>query len=135
MPWVLDASVTLTWCFAEEFSEISAHWWARLQRDGAVVPAIWRLEVMNALLVAERRKRISGADVEGFLVDLESVDIQVVEALGGAEWLGVLGLARAHGLSAYDASYLHLAVKLGVPIATLDARLIAAATVAGVPTD
>lgn len=133
MPFVLDASVALAWSFRDE-QNTYAHWMLRrLEDDPAVVPVVWLLEVANGLLVAERRGRFTAADVAqvcGALADLpiEWSDLTLDQALGP-----VLDLARAHGLSAYDAAYLELAMREGLPLATQDDALRVAAERAGVP--
>jgi predicted nucleic acid-binding protein len=101
----------------------------RLGRDGAVVPSLWWFEVRNLLLINERRGRIDPVGTASFLADLARLPITVDPAPDGE---AVLALARAHGLTAYDATYFELAVRLMLPLATLDRALIAAAPAAGV---
>jgi predicted nucleic acid-binding protein len=132
MAFVLDASVALAWHFEDEASAYADRVLERLREDDALVPAIWPLEVANGLLAAERRSRLSPADVaaaQGVLSDLPiTVNTQTLaEALGS-----VLDLARAQGLSAYDAAYLDLAMREGLALATQDDDLRAAATRVGV---
>ncbi len=132
MPFVLDASVALAWSFRDEQNAYAHRVLRRLEDDPAVVPAVWLLEVTNGLLVAERRDRFSAADVanvHSVLADLpiEWSDLALDQALGP-----VLDLARTHALSAYDASYLELAMREGLPLATRDAALQAAAKRVGV---
>lgn len=131
VPLVVDASVALSWCFRDEESDYAAGILRRLARDTAVVPGIWPLEVANGLLVAERRKRLTAAgimQVRGLLADLPIV----VDTTMPAEAFGsVIDVARAYELSAYDAAYLALAMREGLPLATLDGRLTDAARAAG----
>lgn len=132
MPFVVDASVALSWCFRDEDSDYAARILRRLVDDSAIVPAIWPLEIANGLLVAQRRGRLSEAElgrVHELLVDLPIVvaEVGLDEALGS-----VAALARARNLSAYDASYLDLAVRHGLPLASQDARLIDAAAQVGI---
>lgn len=132
MPLVVDASITLSWCFRDEQSEQAARVLRLLAADTAVVPGIWLLEVANGLLAAERRGRLSAADVahvHGLLSDLPVTvgDLTLDEALGS-----VLDLARTQGLSAYDAAYLELAMREGLPLATRDDELRSAAVRLGV---
>jgi predicted nucleic acid-binding protein len=96
------------------------------------VPSIWRLEVGNALLVAERRRRCTQADTTAWTRFLQALPISVDDETSTRAWDDVLVLARAQSLSAYDATYLELAVRLGLPLATLDEKLNAAAANAGV---
>ena len=133
MPFVLDASVALAWSFRDERNAYAHRVLRRLEDDPALVPAVWMLEVANGLLVADRRGRFTAADVAqvyGVLADLpiEWSDLTLDQALGP-----VLDLARVHGLSAYDAAYLELAMREGLPLATQDDALRGAAERAGVP--
>jgi predicted nucleic acid-binding protein len=96
-----------------------------------VVPALWHLEVANALLVGERRKRTTAAKVSHFLTLLSALPITVDEETATRAWSDTLSLARTHGLSAYDAAYLELAVRQGLPLATLDEPLRAALRTVG----
>lgn len=132
MTFVLDASVALGWCLDEEQTTSSRPVLDRLEREAAVVPAVWPLEVSNALAMAERQRRIDDGKITRFLAALRQLPIEV-DVEGGREALTrVLPLARAHGLSAYDASYLELALRLGLSIATFDGELRDAAGRAGV---
>ena len=133
MAFVVDASVTMAWCFLDE---ATSYTWAvldRLQDTGAVVPTIWPLDVASVLLVGERRQRLTAAETTRFVQTLQGLPITVDDGeMTGA--LGpILALGREHGLSAYDAAYLELAMRLGLPLATQDARLSAAAARTGVP--
>lgn len=133
MTFVLDSSVALTWVFRDEETEYSRAVWRRLRATGAFAPAIWPLEMANAVLVGERRQRLTRADAERFVAALASMRVSFdMDSLYGR--LGnSLSLARDHQLSLYDATYLELAIRLGLPLATLDTRLRDAATRAGVP--
>jgi len=132
VPFVLDASVALAWSFRDEQNAYSHRMLRRLEADPALVPAVWLLEVANGLLVAERRGRFTAADVAqvyGTLADLpiEASDLTLDLALGP-----VVDLARAQELSAYDSAYLELAMREGLPLATQDEALLAAAERVGV---
>ena len=133
MPFVVDASLALAWHFEDEVSEYADRVLERLREDRTVVPSIWPVEVANGLVVAERRGRLSAARVARAVELLQELPIFVYE-LGAQLALGpVLDLARSHGLSAYDASYLELAMREGLPLATQDDDLREAAARAGVP--
>ncbi len=133
MPFVVDASVALAWHFDDEVSEYADRVLERLREDQAFVPAIWPLEVANGLLIAERRKRLSAAKLARAVELTQELAISVSEQ-GAEVALGpVLDLARAEKLSAYDAAYLELAMREGLPLATRDAALQAAARRVGVP--
>jgi predicted nucleic acid-binding protein len=88
--------------------------------------------VANALVVGERRKRATEAKVTTFLGLLKSLPIRIDDSTASQAWQETISLARLHGLSVYDAAYLELALRLGLPLATLDGRLKAAADAAGV---
>jgi predicted nucleic acid-binding protein len=128
MPFVLDASITACWAFPDEQDARADAALARIRIEDAVVPSLWWFEVRNILVVNERRKRITGSGTNRFLRDLARLRIRVDrEPEEGA----VLRLARAHGLSVYDASYLELALREAIPMATLDGQLAAAAFAEG----
>ena len=131
--FVLDCSVTMSWCFPDEGDPYALLVREALRRSRGHAPSIWRLETANALLVAERKGRLTEADTTEFARIFAllrvAVDDQVPETWAQA----VIALGRAHGLSAYDAAYLELAVRLHLPIATLDERLKVAALNSGVP--
>jgi predicted nucleic acid-binding protein len=129
---VLDASITGAWLFAEERTEGVLTLFRGLSDGPAVVPALWHTETVNLLLVAERRHRIT-ADTGAALLDLlGGLDIETDDDPSRAQG-PVLDLARRHGLTAYDATYLDLAVRRRLPLATRDAALIRAARALGHP--
>lgn len=101
-------------------------------RVRAVAPSLWCLEVANSLVVGERRKRTTEAKAHRFLSLLAMLPIRMDESASAHAWGGTIRLARSHILSAYDASYLELAARLELPLATLDGRLRAAAGTLGV---
>jgi len=129
---VLDASITLAWCFEDQATALSDSVRDRLTDEPALVPELWPFEVANALVTAERRGRLTGSQASRFVQLLNQLPI-TVEELGRA---GVLGAARALAqtseLTAYDASYLFLAASGGVPLATTDRALREAALRTGV---
>ena len=127
MRLVVDASVTMSWCFPDEENPY-AHSVLRLLREvDAVVPAIWPLEVANALVVAERRRRLKPAETTRFLALIRGLDVTVDRETSNQALGETLSLARRYALSAYDAAYLELAIREGLPIATLDKDLERAA--------
>jgi predicted nucleic acid-binding protein len=130
---VLDASVTMTWFFADEKDAAADAVLHRLVRgdDTAAVPGIWPLEVTNVLLLGERRGRCSLAEAARFLVRLEALPIEVDAHTALRATREVLSLARAHALSVYDATYLELASRGGHALATRDATLADAARALG----
>ena len=98
----------------------------------AHVPALWPLEVANVLLVGERRGRITPSDSARFLAVLAAFPIAVDDETTSRAWGDTLAVARSRGLSVYDAAYLELAMRRSLPLATLDAKLRAAAEAVGV---
>lgn len=129
---VLDTSATIPWCFSDEATERTEALLDQVRQGGAVVPSIWLLEVANVLLGAERRGRMTPAQTGSFFGLLDSLPITLMPTEDGHQVVAVLGLGRTHGLSSYDASYLHLAISRGLPLATLDRRLSEAALSIGV---
>ena len=131
--FVIDNSVVISWCFKDQSSRYADTILDRLVESTAVVPPIWPLEVVNVLLVAERRNRLSEADSIRFITLLSQLPISVEQVQPESLMVEILALAREHKLSSYDASYLNLAMNKGVPIATLDKGLRFAAKKAQVP--
>jgi predicted nucleic acid-binding protein len=132
--FVLDGSLALAWYFKDEADPYADAVAARFPAARAAVPVIWPLEVANALLMGERRRRSTEAQAAKWLTYLGLLPITVDDATNDRAWGEVLSLARAHRLSAYDATYLELALRRGLPLATLDEKLKAAASAVGVPT-
>ena len=131
--FVLDASFTLCWCFENQATDYSEAILERLAGgEEASVPFIWPLEVANVLLTAEKRKILKFAQVTGFLEELGGWPIQVDTVGVERAFQQILSMARQHHLSAYDASYLELAVRQGLPLATLDNDLRKAAVAVGI---
>jgi len=125
--FVLDASVVLTWCFPDEDAAVAQHVAGMFKRgDTAVAPSFWPHEVLNALLVGERRRRISKELVGSFLDDLATLPIVLEQYPASNVFDRIQHLSREHGLSAYDAAYLDLALASSLPLATLDEELVRA---------
>lgn len=129
---VIDASATLVWCFQDEIGEADLRLLDRLRSERIDVPGLWLLELANALALAERKRRITAADTAGFLSLLEQLDIDVHAETWRDVFSTILPLSRAQTLTAYDAAYLDLAMRLGVPLASKDRALCAAAERVGV---
>jgi predicted nucleic acid-binding protein len=128
---VLDASFTFQWLFQDEASPEGYAALAVIARDGAVVPALWFVELANVLGMAERRGRIAEAGLQDALRLLRSLPLVVDEPPSLAWSEPILQLMRAHRLTAYDATYLELACRLGLPLATKDRDLIVAGPAVG----
>ena len=131
--FVVDNSVVMSWCFKDESNQYADAVLDRLSEATAFVPSIWPLEVVNVLLAAERKKRLNEADSVRFITLLSQLPIMVEHERPEKIMKDLLALARANNLSSYDASYLDLSMRKGIPIATLDNRLIAAAKKSDVP--
>lgn len=130
---VLDASVTLCWLFEDQATAYTDSVLDRLVGGAeAQAPAIWPFEVANALVVAERRKLVKPAQSAAFIEALNQLPIQVVSDGVERAFREVLEAARRYRLSAYDASYLDLAMAKSLPLATVDGSLRGAARMAGV---
>ena len=125
--FVVDNSVVMAWCFADEENDYADFVLGSLENNVAIVPAIWPLEIGNVLVVAERRKRLSEADSVRFLSLVKNLPISVEQETPNRMMKEILAIARHHQLSTYDASYLDLAMHRDLPLATQDAALIRAA--------
>lgn len=130
--FVLDSSIALSWCFENESSDAAYRLLDRIRADSAAVPNLWHVEVANVLVLAERRRRITLADSAEFIALLESLQISVDDETSSRAFSRVLDLAREERLTAYDAAYLELAMRLGVPLASKDGDLCKAAERVGV---
>jgi predicted nucleic acid-binding protein len=130
---VIDSSVAIAWCFPDEQDDFSQSVLDALSSERAIVPDLWHLEVANTLLVGERRKRSTQANTVTWLGFLASLPIAADEETAAHAFADTLNLAREHNLSSYDAAYLELAIRRGLPLATLDDKLKVAAQAVGVP--
>ena len=132
--FVPDASATLPWRFEDESTPWSEALLERIQAGEEVrVPAHWPLEVANSLLTARRRGRVTSIQIDEFIEDLGALPIVLEPPSNPAQWPSVITLAERHRLTAYDAAYLELARRTGLPLATLDGDLQRAARAEGVP--
>lgn len=129
---VLDVSATLPWCFEDEVNAASIALLERIGGAAVVVPSLWYAELGNALLQAERRERIAAGDIEAFLGLLGELVIETDHDLDCRALGSLLALARHHQLTGYDATYLDLALRRDLPIATRDGALRRAAHASGV---
>lgn len=128
--FVLDNSVAMRWILESPkqadqlYAESVLH---TLVEAEVVVPNLWHLEACNVLLAAEKRKELTGSEVERFISQLENLPIFADSMTALKSFNRTLNLARVHKLSSYDAAYLELAIREGFPLATLDKELIKAA--------
>ena len=130
--FVLDNSVCMAWAFEDETDAYSEAVLAALADSRALVPALWVVEAANVLHQAEKRKRLSRADVRAFTALLCALPLDIQPAPTAEDAAALVDVAREHDLSAYDACYLLLAMRTGCPLATRDDRLRNAAKRAGV---
>jgi predicted nucleic acid-binding protein len=130
--FILDNSIVMAWSFEDETDEYADAVLDRLAITRAVVPALWPLEVANALLVGERRKRSTEVDTIKWTGILRALPIVIDGETNAHAWSATLALARGHNLTAYDAAYLELAIRRGLPLATIDGKLKFAAQSVGV---
>jgi predicted nucleic acid-binding protein len=131
--FVLDASLALSWCIPDEYTPETNKILRRLQDDdSAVIPALWIWEIGNVLMLAERRKRLDPAQRQEQIAMLQSLDLEIDELSTRQAWSATARLAETYKLTLYDAAYLELALRRGLPLASLDRNLRAAAELAGV---
>ncbi len=134
MAFVLDCSVTMAWVFPDEATEATNQLRDSLLESRAFVPSLWPVEVGNVLLAATRRNRIRVDDWREIRASLEALPIEIDPVTTSRAWGASLELARTHQLSVYDAMYLELAMRLQLPLATLDRALHRAARTVGMET-
>ena len=133
MSFVIDNSVALAWCFEDEQTPGIMALLDRVAETGAVAPQLWPVEALNGLLTAERRGRIDRHTRQRLAGFLRELPIVIDDETASRMWSTTAPLAESHQLTAYDATYLELARRLGLPLATSDTALIAAAQALGVP--
>lgn len=129
---VVDCSAIMGLCFEDEFNHFHASILDKIIAERFYVPTIWIAEVGNALVIAERRKRITPADSARFILTLKKLQIEIIPTNKIDELSEIAALAREFKLTYYDAQYLHLSLFHGFSIYTLDSALRKAARKAGV---
>jgi len=133
MNFVLDCSVALTWFFESEATQDTDALLDELAGPGqAVVAQHWRLEITNVLLGAERKKKKVAAQTTQFLALLDKLAIESDPETERYATSATLTLGRKHQLTSYDAAYLELSIRRGLPLATLDSQLRKAARAEGI---
>lgn len=133
-PLVLDCSVAVAWCFADEATPALDAVLDQVQAEGAIVPPLWTIEIGNVLLGAVRRNRLTRTAMHARLGLLDMLPIETDAEGTGRVWRStVLALADTEGLTFYDAIYLELAIRHGATLATGDSALRRAATQRAVP--
>lgn len=133
MTLVLDGSATLAWLYPDETTAAILAVFDQVIQDGATVPDLWRIEIANSLTVGVRRGRITLDERAASLSDLSDLVVVTDRETGTRIWSDTLQLADRHKLTVYDATYLELALRLSLPLATLDEDLRAAAKRERVP--
>lgn len=130
--FVLDCSIAVSWCFEDEASDLCDALLERVRDEGALVPSLWHLELGNVMIQAERRGRVMSADVTTRLELIGDLPIVTDGETPLRALHEILALARAENLTTYDAAYLELAIRRGLPLATNDKRLRSAGKNTGV---
>lgn len=133
MSLVLDGSAALAWCFEDEGTPAVDLVMMQVVQEGAIVPALWRLEVANGLQTSIRRGRMTAEKRDALLVALGELDIVTDPETNRYAWSTTIRLAERYKLTPYDASYLELAQRLSLPLASLDKALRVAAQAVGLP--
>ncbi len=118
--FVLDCSMTMSWFFEDEADAYADRAMDRLNAGGAIVPQIWNYEIVNALIVGEKNKRLERTQSQGILKRLRKLPIVIDKLQPNETMAEILLLSGKYKLSAYDAAYLELAVRLALPVATRD---------------
>lgn len=134
MTLVVDASITIPWYFHDEQTEATQAVFHKVVAEGGLVPSLWKLEVANVLQMSVRKKRIDLEFRDRAIGYLSRLNIVVDVETHSHAWSETLALSDRYDLTTYDAAYLELAIRRGLPLASLDGKLLAAARSAGVPT-
>lgn len=131
--FVLDCSITMAWCFEEERRDFTEAILESLTNTTAIVPTIWPLEVANVLLISKKHKRITEVQSASFIDALSALPIVVDQSTTSRAMHSIFVLAGQADLTSYDAAYLELAIREGIPLLTLDKGLIKAAKKLNIP--
>ena len=131
MSFVVDTSITLAWCFEDERTQPITDLLYRLGQTGALAPFLWPLEVLNGLLMAERRRRVDSRKRQRLGGFIRALPVTLDTETADQAWTATLRLAERHRLTVYDAAYLELAQRRKLPLATLDEDLVKAARALG----
>lgn len=129
--WVIDASVTMPWFFADEATPFTEGLLDALGTRDLWAPTLWVLECTNVLQSAQRRRRLDAHRRAEIAAELSALPVHLDPAT--PDFVGLDRLAATHGLSAYDAAYLELALRRSLVLVSLDERLLAAARAIGHP--
>lgn len=133
--FVLDCSITMTWCFEDESNTYTEKILENLKESTAIVPSLWSLEVSNILLITKRNKRITEIQAASFIDALTALPIVIDQSTSFRAMHSIFVLANQTDLTIYDAAYLELAAREKIPLLTLDKGLIKAAKKLNIPTE
>lgn len=128
---VLDASACLGWSFQDQRTPELVEVSKLVLTQGATAPQLWPIEVAHVVVRARRRGQIDQAECDGILRSLSALRVTIDTETSDNVWVSTINLADKHGLTVYDATYLELAVRKQLPLATRDDELIAAARAEG----
>ncbi len=131
--FILDSSVALSWCFKDEQTDESLRLLRLAESASIVVPALWFVEVANILGLAAGKHRLSEAELTLLLELLDALQISVDSEAPPAQFDFLVSFMRFHSLTNYDATYLELALRTGLPLATFDKDLRVAVRKSGLP--
>lgn len=132
MQCVLDCSIAMTWCFDDESTPATDAFLERLGKGEGVVPSLWHVEIGHVLITAERKGRTTPDRIKEFLADVSELEIVVDPRTSAAVFCETVAIARRHRLTVYNSTYLELAIRRSLPLATLDRDLAEAARREGV---
>lgn len=130
--FVVDSSVALAWCFHEEATPATIALFHRMADDIALVPSWWFLELSNVLVLGEKKRRITPAEITEFIEIVDRFNLEIDNEGPGRAFTHLLPSCRTYNLTSYDALYLDLAIRRQLPLATLDKDLRTAAKKLGV---
>ncbi len=130
--FVLDCSVAVSWCFEDEYSKHAEEILTLLSSMKAIVPSIWPLEVSNVLCMSERHKRINNEKCNKFLDILSSLPIELDMGHTSMFNKRIISITNNQQISAHDASYIELALRYNIPLASFDKKLCVVAKSEGI---
>lgn len=131
--YVLDSSVALAWILPRQQTARTKALLDQATEYGVQTTGLWPIETANVLLVYERREKLTAAERAAAIGFFGGLPIDIDDQTHARAWAATYDLALAHKLTVYDAGYLELALRAGLPLATLDSDLVHAATKLGVP--
>ncbi|SMM98567.1 Death on curing protein, Doc toxin [uncultured Candidatus Thioglobus sp.] len=121
--FVLDCSVAIAWCLSDESSEYAEKILDLLTKEQAIVPALWHLEVMNVLQMAQRKNRINKEQIPLILEKLGQLNIETDKAAININAIDFMQFVQKYDITSYDGIYLEISKREKLPIATLDKKM------------